>query len=142
MEREVKPPHANNATRLTLAFHSKLFVWRDALIIVRPDTSIRWHQKGFLLLWRWNSNHRIRPRILAEAQQVITERAENNPEQAINFETMRFGEPQICAAAGCKHGIRLANRRRGRPQRVRARRSNPGLNPHHCIFMHDVLYME
>ena len=26
--------------------------WRDALIIVKPDTVVRWHRKGFKLYWR------------------------------------------------------------------------------------------
>jgi putative transposase len=26
--------------------------WKDTLVIVKPDTVIRWHRKGFLLYWR------------------------------------------------------------------------------------------
>ena len=26
--------------------------WRDALIILKPDTVVRWHRKGFKLYWR------------------------------------------------------------------------------------------
>ncbi len=26
--------------------------WKDALVIVKPDTVIRWHRKGFRLYWR------------------------------------------------------------------------------------------
>jgi hypothetical protein len=26
--------------------------WRDTLVIVKPDTVIRWHRKGFRLYWR------------------------------------------------------------------------------------------
>ena len=26
--------------------------WKDALVIVQPDTVIRWHRKGFRLYWR------------------------------------------------------------------------------------------
>jgi putative transposase len=27
--------------------------WADALVIVRPDTVVRWHRRGFQLVWRW-----------------------------------------------------------------------------------------
>ena len=43
------------ATRITLALLSKLFNWRDALIVVQPKTLIRWHRVGFRLLWHWKS---------------------------------------------------------------------------------------
>jgi putative transposase len=29
--------------------------WRDVLIVVRPETVIRWHRLGFKLFWRWTS---------------------------------------------------------------------------------------
>jgi putative transposase len=32
-----------------------LFDWRSALVVVRPETLIRWHRTGFRLLWRWKS---------------------------------------------------------------------------------------
>src|SRR5271157_4641231 len=38
-------------TRITLALLSRLFNWRDALIVVQPKTLIRWHRAGFRLLW-------------------------------------------------------------------------------------------
>ena len=32
--------------------------WANALIIVKPDTVVRWHRKGFKVYWR----HKSRPR--------------------------------------------------------------------------------
>jgi transposase InsO family protein len=29
--------------------------WRSALLIVQPDTVVRWHRQGFRLYWRWKS---------------------------------------------------------------------------------------
>ena len=34
---------------------SRLFDWRDALVVVRPETLIRWHRAGWRLLWRSKS---------------------------------------------------------------------------------------
>lgn len=28
--------------------------WTKALVIVQPQTVVRWHQAGFRLYWRWN----------------------------------------------------------------------------------------
>ena len=55
MERQVKPRRADNATRLTLVALSYLIEWRRVLTVVKPDTLIRWHRKGFQLFWRWKS---------------------------------------------------------------------------------------
>src|SRR6267154_2719610 len=55
MERGVKPQRVDSATRVSLAFLSRLFAWRSALVVVRPQTLIRWHRAGFRLLWRWKS---------------------------------------------------------------------------------------
>ncbi len=54
-ERKVKPRRADNPTRLTLVLLSRWFNWRHALIVVRPQTFIAWHRKGFRLFWRWKS---------------------------------------------------------------------------------------
>jgi transposase InsO family protein len=34
--------------------------WKRALILVQPETVIRWHRAGFKLYWTWLSRHRIR----------------------------------------------------------------------------------
>jgi len=55
LDRKVKPRRARDTTRFTLILLSRLFVWREALTIVKPDTFIRWHRKSFRLFWRWKS---------------------------------------------------------------------------------------
>jgi putative transposase len=55
VERKIKPRRATDSIRFTLARLSRWFDWRDALIIVKPDTLIRWHRKGFGLFWKWSS---------------------------------------------------------------------------------------
>jgi hypothetical protein len=32
--------------------------WKEALVIVRPETVIRWHRAGFKRYWRWISRYR------------------------------------------------------------------------------------
>ena len=42
VERGIRPRRVDAATRLSLALLSRLFDWRDALVVVRPETMIRW----------------------------------------------------------------------------------------------------
>ena len=43
-ERGIKPRRFDPVTRISLALLSRFFNWRDALVVVRPETMIRWHQ--------------------------------------------------------------------------------------------------
>ena len=76
-ERKVGPRRIDRATRITLALLSKLFNWRDALIVVQPKTLIRWHRVGFRLLWHWKSKPG-RPPIPAELRRLIREMSRDN----------------------------------------------------------------
>jgi putative transposase len=55
--------------------------WRHALVLVRPETVIRWHRRGFRLYWRWKSRSRPlgRPTIEAEFSDLILEMHRANP---------------------------------------------------------------
>src|SRR5215475_5408267 len=53
IERQVRARRATNAIRFTLAQLSRLFDWRNALTIVKPDTLTRWHGIGFRLFWKY-----------------------------------------------------------------------------------------
>src|ERR1700687_6089709 len=59
----------------------------DAIIIVQPETVIRWHQRGFRAYWRWKSRHiGGRPRINAEVRALI---------RRMNREHPLWGAPRI-----------------------------------------------
>jgi transposase InsO family protein len=63
-------------TPLDRAFWVALFRfwprWNQSLVIVKPDTVIRWHRKGFKTYWRWISKRGPgRPPISLEAQHLI-----------------------------------------------------------------------
>lgn len=59
MERGVKPRRMDLATRIALALLLRLFDWRDSLVVVRPETLIRWHRAGWKLFWRLKSRRRV-----------------------------------------------------------------------------------
>jgi putative transposase len=54
--------------------------WRTALVIVKPETVIAWHRRGFRMFWRWKSRRRIgRPTMSADVRTLIRTMSEANP---------------------------------------------------------------
>src|SRR5262245_34998611 len=54
--------------------------WRRHLLVVRPETVVRWHRRGWRLFWRWRSRGPIgRPRLSAEVRDLIARMARENP---------------------------------------------------------------
>jgi hypothetical protein len=68
LHRKTKRPKLNNADRAFWVALSRLWPdWQSALILVKPETVIGWHRKGFKLYWTWKSRIRGgRPPIDAE----------------------------------------------------------------------------
>src|SRR5271169_389511 len=78
VERGVKPRRVDPVTRVRLALLSRFFNWRDALVVVRPETMIRWHRAGWRLFWRMKSRPG-RPAIPQQLQALIRRMASENP---------------------------------------------------------------
>ena len=54
--------------------------WRSAVHIVKPDTVIAWHRRGFRLFWTWKSRRRIgRPGVPPDVRALIRELSTANP---------------------------------------------------------------
>src|SRR5215467_8661432 len=69
-EHQIRPRKLTAAARFSLVLWSRFFNWRQALMIVKPDTLIGWHRKGFKLWWRWKSRLG-RPRISEDLRHLI-----------------------------------------------------------------------
>jgi transposase InsO family protein len=85
MERGVKLRRVDPVARLRLVLLSRRFDWRSALVVVRPETLLRWHRSAWKLLWRLKSRPG-RPAIPVELQLIIRRMALENP---------RWGEERI-----------------------------------------------
>jgi putative transposase len=79
---------------------SRLFDWRDALVVVRPETLIRWHRAGWRLFWHVKSRPG-RPPIPLELRQLIRRMATENP---------LWGEERIANELLLKLGLRVSPR--------------------------------
>jgi transposase InsO family protein len=54
--------------------------WPRHLVLVRPETVVRWHRQGWRLFWRWRSRPRIgRPRLGLVVRELIATMAADNP---------------------------------------------------------------
>jgi type II secretory pathway pseudopilin PulG len=63
----------SNTDRLFFVWLYRLFPSISrAMLIIRPDTLVRWHRAGFRLYWRWKScGHAGRPRVEHELRTLI-----------------------------------------------------------------------
>jgi len=53
LRRSVQRPRCTPADRtLLVLLASRVRLWRQALLIVQPETLLRWHRQGFRLFWR------------------------------------------------------------------------------------------
>ena len=100
-ERDTKACRPDAWTKLTMIWLSRLFDWRDALVIVKPATFIRWHREGFRLLWRWKSRRRGRPPLPKNLQALVRQLANDNP---------TWGEQRIADELSLKLGIQISPR--------------------------------
>jgi len=80
--------------------------WRTALVIVKPETVIAWHRRGFRLWWNWKSRRRIgRPTVPADVRTLIRTMAEANPRWGaprIHGELLKLGS-DVCQATVAKY---------------------------------------
>lgn len=90
--------------------------WKDALVIVKPETVVGWHRAGFRLYWRWKSRRRDgRPRIKEEIRVLIRRLAQENSD---------WGAPKIHGELQ-KLGFVLSERTVARYLRSLQRRGDP-----------------
>lgn len=69
--------------------------WREALIVVKPETVIAWHRKGFWLFWAYKSRNRGgRPKVDAEVRALVRQMSESNQDWGaprIHGELLKLG---------------------------------------------------
>ena len=58
LRRSLRRPRLTSADRLLWSWLSEVWSdWRSAVLIVKPETIIAWHRKGFRLFWTWKVRH-------------------------------------------------------------------------------------
>ena len=82
MKRSTKRPRLRDRDRLFWILLSRFWRnWKEQLIVVKPETVIRWHRMGFKLFWKFKSRRKGpgRPPISREIRDLIRRMAKANP---------------------------------------------------------------
>jgi hypothetical protein len=77
------------------------FDWRDAFVIVKPETFLKWHRSAFKMFWRWKSRKPGRPALPKELRELVRQMARENP---------TWGEERIANEMSLKLGVRVSPR--------------------------------
>ncbi len=80
---------------------AQFFDWQDALVVVKPETFIRWQRSAFRLFWQWKSRKRGRPKLPRNLRDRVREMAQDNP---------TWGEERIADELQVKLGVRVSPR--------------------------------
>lgn len=80
LSRQVKRPQLTKTDRtLFVLLAGKLHTWKNTLLIVQPDTLLRWHKQGFRMFWKRKSKANSRqPKIPAQTVELIQQMIPDN----------------------------------------------------------------
>jgi putative transposase len=99
-ERQIRPRRLTDAARFSLVLWSRFCNWKSALVVVKPETLIGWHRRGFKLFWKLKSRSG-RPRLPRNIRQLIARMVEENP---------TWGQGRVADELALKLGIRVSPR--------------------------------
>jgi putative transposase len=81
LRRQIKRPSLTAFDRAVIAIASAVTgTWRESVLLVKPETILRWHRQGFQMLWRWRTRHQqpTQARISIETIELIRRMAHEN----------------------------------------------------------------
>lgn len=97
----MKPRRTTPAFRIAMVVLARFFDWRDVLMIVKPETLVRWHRNLFRRFWTWKSRKPGRPPLSLGVRELIRGMARAN---------RTWGEERIADELLLKLGIRISPR--------------------------------
>lgn len=85
----------------------------DLIVIVKPETVVRWHRAGFRMFWRWKS-HNVggRPKVDLETRHLIQKISRENPlwgAPRIHGELLKLGV-DVCETTVAKYMVKTPKR--------------------------------
>ena len=82
LQRQSKRPKLKKRDRIFWCWLSRFWSnWKSVLVIVQPETVVRWHRQGFKLYWRWKSKPKKigRPQVCREIRNLVHRMCQENP---------------------------------------------------------------
>ena len=112
LERQmVRPKMTQRDRQVLVLLASWIKGWKEALIVVKPDTLIGWHRLGFKLFWRRKSRVRQgRPPIPAETIALI---------EAMAIHNRTWRAKRIQGEQGNDHEVHAASEKRVAPAQTK-----------------------
>jgi putative transposase len=138
LRREVKRPSITRTDRMLLVLLARLVrIWQQALVIVRPDTLLRWHRELFRLVWKRKSKASShQPKVAAETIALIRQMAKDNRlwgAERIRGELLKLGI-HVCKRTIQKY-MRVVRTHQPRGQRWATFVRNHGAQIWACDFL-------
>ena len=80
LKRQVKRPACTKRDRILLVLLARgVRAWKQTILIIQPETLLRWHRELFRLYWKRRSKaSSYKPRVAAETIALIREMAKGN----------------------------------------------------------------
>jgi putative transposase len=79
LRRQVKRPTFTRTDRMLLVLLARLVrTWQQALVIVQPDTLLRWHRELFRLFWKHKKAPAHQPKVASATIALIRQMAKDN----------------------------------------------------------------
>jgi putative transposase len=100
-ERKAEARRTTPMIRAGMVALARFFDWRGALVVVKPETFLKWHRTGFRMFWRRKSRKLGRPPVPKNLRELIGEMDRENP---------TWGEERIANELLLKLGIRVSPR--------------------------------
>jgi putative transposase len=74
-------PRLRSSDRFFLSTMTNVFCsWKETLLLIKPETVIRWHRQSFRVFWKWKSRSEAgRPKIPQAQIDLIKQMASDNP---------------------------------------------------------------
>jgi len=111
-QRNIKHPKIKYTDRIFLVWISCIWKkWRSSVVVVKPETVVGWHRKGFKLYWKWKSRKRGRPNINWELIKLIRRMQKENhlwSAQRIQGELAKIGVT-VCTNTVKKYMKKITN---------------------------------
>ena len=82
LQRSIRRPRLRRRDRFFWVFLARIWKdWRRHILLVKPETVVRWHRQGFKYYWRWKSyaGRRGRPGVPLEIIHLIRRMSRENP---------------------------------------------------------------
>ena len=90
LQRQSKPAPFTSADRFWfLLLASRLKHWKDALVLLQPETLLRWHRAGFRLFWKHKSKPKTtQAKIAAQTIALIQQMAQGYAPKKLNSDPL------------------------------------------------------